>query len=252
MSTITATNVSKYYIERRWWQLGRRDREIGVQDVNLTIEQGEFVFVIGSSGAGKSTLLSLLAGQIKPSRGSVRVDGQELSSMKRRKPKQYSRTVGMVAQQHAFDRSVNVKKNLERLVRVERGDSEVSTEDRINKVLGLVGLPEAGDRFPGELTAGERRRVELAGAMINSPDILVLDEVIANLDEDSVWDTFLLLTEINRRGTTVIMSIHNSRFVNMLRRRVITLVDGRIFGDVDKGRYGEVAERKNAAKPLII
>lgn len=91
-----------------------------------------------------------------------------------------------------------------------------------------------------ELSVGECRRVELARAIINSPPILVLDEITANLDDDSIWDIFLLLNELNRRGTTVIMVTHASRYVNIMCRRVVTLVDGRVFGDVKKGRYGDV------------
>lgn len=245
MSTITADKISKYYIEKRWWQRRPRVKEIGVKDVSLTIGQGEFVFVIGSSGAGKSTLLNLLSGQMKPDRGRVTVDGQDLYSLRRRNPRRYHQVVGIVNQQHTFDRSVNIKRNLERVAREDWKNEDSLLEDRISKVLGLVGLPGAGDRYPGELTAGERRRVELAGAMINSPDILVLDEAIANLDEDSVWDTFLLLREINRKGTTIIMSVHNGRFVNMMRKRVVTLVDGRVFSDVDRGRYGEVSRKRS-------
>ena len=94
--------------------------------------------------------------------------------------------------------------------------------------------------YPGELSIGECRRVELARAMINSPPILVLDEITANLDDDNIWDMIILLNEVNRRGTTVIMATHASKYVNIMRRRVITLVDGHIFGDVERGRYGDV------------
>ena len=240
MSTIKATNVAKYYIEKRWWQWKPKRIEIGVEDVNLTIEQGEFVFIIGSSGAGKSTLLNLLTGQIKPDRGTILVDGVDVFAMRHRNIKRFNRTIGVVYQQHDLDRSIPVNKNLERAIHKKWADWETTKEERISKVLGLVGLPDVGELYPGSLTAGERRRVELARALINSPPILILDEAIANLDDDSIWDTFLLLTEINQKGTTIIMSIHNSRFVNMLRRRVITLVDGRIYSDVHKGRYGEV------------
>ena len=95
-------------------------------------------------------------------------------------------------------------------------------------------------RYPVEMSIGECRRVELARALINSPPILVLDEITANLDDDNIWDMFQLLQEVNRMGTTVIMATHASRYVNIMRRRVITLVDGKIFGDVEKGRYGDV------------
>lgn len=113
-------------------------------------------------------------------------------------------------------------------------------DERIRKVLGLVGMRGAEKKYPGELSIGECRRVELARAMINSPPILVLDEITANLDDDNIWDMIILLNEVNRRGTTVIMATHASKYVNIMRRRVITLVDGHIFGDVERGRYGDV------------
>ena len=110
----------------------------------------------------------------------------------------------------------------------------------MKKVLGLVGMRGVEARYPVEMSIGECRRVELARALINSPPILVLDEITANLDDDNIWDMFQLLQEVNRMGTTVIMATHASRYVNIMRRRVITLVDGKIFGDVEKGRYGDV------------
>ena len=107
-------------------------------------------------------------------------------------------------------------------------------------MLGLVGFSGMERRYPVEMSVGEYRCVELARALINSPPILLLDEITANLDADSIWDIFHLLTEINRRGTTVIMATHASRYVNIMRRRVVTLVDGQILGDVQKGKYGDV------------
>ena len=104
-----------------------------------------------------------------------------------------------------------------------------------------MGLKGVEKKYPVELSIGECRRVELARALIGSPPILVLDEITANLDEDSIWDVFHLLNELNRRGTTIIMT---SQYVNIMCRRVITLVDGRVFGDVKKGRYGDVTEKK--------
>jgi cell division transport system ATP-binding protein len=111
---------------------------------------------------------------------------------------------------------------------------------RVQKVLALVGMTGMEKKFPAELSIGECRRIELARALINSPPILVLDELTANLDDDNIWDVFQLLQEINHKGTTVIMATHASQYVNMLRQRVITMVDGHIFGDVQKGKYGDV------------
>lgn len=256
MPTIKVENLSKYYFKNR--RLFRRKptaQEIGIDNVNFTIEQGEFVFVIGSSGAGKSTLLNLLSGREKPNKGSIFINDQDLSVYRRGKSKKLPLLIGYVSQHHELVRGMTVRDNLVSAAKAGRkrfDDEDEEFEDRVNKVLGLTGLLEAKSRYPGELTAGECRRVELARALINSPPILVLDEVIANLDPDSMWDVFLLLQEINRRGTTVIMATHNSRYVNMMHRRVITLVDGRIYSDEDKGRYGEVSKKKNANGQIIL
>ena len=108
------------------------------------------------------------------------------------------------------------------------------------KALGLVGLPKVGECFPAQLSIGEARRVELARALISSPPVLLLDELTANLDDDTIWDIMHLLNELNSRGTTIIMATHASQYVNIMRRRVITLVDGRLFGDVKNGKYGDI------------
>ena len=106
--------------------------------------------------------------------------------------------------------------------------------------LGIVGLPNVGDCFPAQLSIGEVRRVELARALLSSPPILLLDELTANLDDDTIWDIIHLLYELNNRGTTIIMATHASQYVNIMRRRVVTLVDGRLIGDVKNGKYGDI------------
>ncbi len=149
---------------------------------------------------------------------------------------------GKVQQEHSLIRKMTVGENLWIAAQVGRRRFESSrhVELRVKKVLGLVGMRGVEARYPVEMSIGECRRVELARALINSPPILVLDEITANLDDDNIWDMLQLLQEVNRRGTTVIMATHASRYVNIMRRRVVTLVDGRIFGDVEKGRYGDV------------
>lgn len=254
MPTIRAENVSKYYNKKRRFLWKKPPPpEIGVVGIDLTIEQGEFVFIIGSSGAGKSTLLNLLAGQDVPDKGSIHIGSQNMARSTRWRRKRLPLTVGYVPQHHSLTRSITVKENLEQAARVgqKRFSDKENFDDRIQKVLGLIGLPDVKDRFPGELTAGECRRVELARALINSPPILVLDEVIANLDADSMWDVFLLLKEINRKGTTVVMATHNSRYVNLMRRRVVTLVDGRIYSDENKGRYGEISKKNQNERYIL-
>ena len=241
MPTITLENVSKYYKNRRGNRSGRR-YETGVEGLSLEIKQGEFVFITGSSGAGKSTLLDLISGRIKPDRGRVLLDGVSIARPLLWQRERIALMFGRVVEEHTLIRKMTVEDNLMIAARVGRKRFETPQEmrDRIKKVLGLVGLSGMEGRYPVEMSLGECRCVELARAMINSPPVLVLDEITANLDDDSIWDIFHLLTEINRRGTTVIMSTHASQYVNIMRRRVVTIVDGQILGDVQKGRYGDV------------
>ena len=243
MPTITLEHVTKFYkLGRKQRQKGGKRLEVGVEDVSLTIEQGDFVFVIGSSGAGKSTLLDLISGKLKPDRGTVCLDSKDLSKLIPWSHNQMAILFGKVCQEHSLIRKMTVEENLWIAAQIgkRRFETNKQMQERIQKVLGLVGMRGSEKKYPLEMSVGECRRVELARALINSPPILVLDEITANLDDDNIWDIFHLLIEINRRGTTVIMATHASNYVNIMRRRVVTLVDGHVFGDVRKGRYGDV------------
>ena len=236
MPKIVLENVSKFYKTD-----GRI--EAAVRDVNLTINQGEFVFIVGSSGSGKSTLLQLMSGEIKPERGKVYLNDHELQKLLRWKRTSVSLLFGQVWQEHTLMRKRTVEENLRVAAIIgaaKRRDSRWDIQERVEKVLGIVGMQGSQKKYPVELSGGEVRRVELARAIINSPPVLILDEITANLDEDNIWDIFQILSEINRRGTTVIMATHASQFVNIMYRRVVTMVDGRIFGDVERGKYGDV------------
>ena len=242
MPTITLEKVTKYYKVQKKHRRGEKRLETGVEDVDLTVEQGEFVFLVGSSGAGKSTLLDLISGKLKPDKGTVSLNGKDLARLFPWSHNQTALLFGKVCQEQTLARRITVEENLRMAAMIGRRRFESSrhVDERIRKVLGLVGMRGAEKKYPGELSIGECRRVELARAMINSPPILVLDEITANLDDDNIWDMIILLNEVNRRGTTVIMATHASKYVNIMRRRVITLVDGHIFGDVERGRYGDV------------
>ena len=242
MPTITPEKVTKYYKVQKKHRRGENRLEIGVEDVDLTVEQGEFVFLVGSSGAGKSTLLDLISGKLKPDKGTVSLNGKDLARLFPWSHNQTALLFGKVCQEQTLARRITVEENLRMAAMIgrRRFESAKHIDERIRKVLGLVGMRGAEKMYPGELSIGECRRVELARAMINSPPILVLDEITANLDDDNIWDMIILLNEVNRRGTTVIMATHASKYVNIMRRRVITLVDGHIFGDVERGRYGDV------------
>lgn len=236
MPTIRLEKATKFYK----WE-GRLNA--AVHEADLEIVQGEFVFLVGSSGAGKSTLLKLITGNIKPDRGAVYLGNKNLSRIGRWNRHKISLVFGQVWQDSNLMRKRTIGENLSIVARIgkqtEAEDSAI-LQARVSKVLALVGLQGVEKKYPVELSLGECRRIELARALINSPPILVLDEITANLDDDNIWDMFHLLSDLNRRGTTILMATHASQYVNIMRRRVVTMVDGRIFGDVRKGKYGDV------------
>ena len=210
-----------------------------MRDISLTVEQGEFVFLIGSSGAGKTTLLQLMSGEIAPDEGTVLLNNTNIARMLGPWRVRARRTFGVVSQQGLLIRKRTVGENL-MLAGAAAGMMRRKSREAVKKALGIVGLPGVEECYPAELSIGESRRVELARAVLNSPSILLLDELTANLDDDVIWDLIHLLTELNARGTTIVMATHASQYVNILRRRVITLVDGKIVGDVKNGKYGDI------------
>ncbi|WP_322172782.1 cell division ATP-binding protein FtsE [Acutalibacter caecimuris] len=208
--------------------------------VNLLIGQGEFVFFVGSRGAGSSTLLNLISGLLQPDGGAVYLDGANLAKLSRRQEKQLKYVFGRVPQESQLVRNATVFHNLCPPGRFGKMGGAITDGPLISKALALVGMAGCEERYPAEFTASECRRIELAKAIVYSPPILVLDKITDVMDDDSIWDVMHLLEEMNRRGTTVLMSTHAKQFVNIMRRRVVTLVDGKIVGDVAKGRFGDI------------
>lgn len=231
MAEVRLENATKFYKEER-------RLNYAVRDINLTVTQGEFVFLIGSSGAGKTTLLRLMSGELKPDEGTVCLNGANLARMVGPWKAKATRTFGVVSQQGLLIRKRTVWDNL--LMTATAAGLRRRGPEAVRKALGIVGLPDVENCYPAELSIGESRRVELARAVVNSPSILLLDELTANLDDDLIWDLLHLLTELNSHGTTIVMATHASQYVNIMRRRVITLVDGKIAGDVKNGKYGDI------------
>lgn len=236
MPVIRLEDVSKFYKSE-----DKKDkrRYVAVQELNVSVEQGEFVFLIGSSGAGKTTMLKLMSGELPPDKGTVLLDDVNIARFFGPWKVRLARTFGVVSQQTMLIRKRTIMENL--MMAGRASGMGRKSQAAAEKTLGLVGLPNVGSCYPAQLSIGEVRRVELARALISSPPILVLDELTANLDDDTIWDIFHLLNELNNKGTTIVMATHASQYVNIMRKRVVTLVDGRIVGDVRNGKYGDIA-----------
>lgn len=232
MPEIRMEKVSKIY------KTEDKRTHYAVRDLEFTVQQGEFVFLIGSSGAGKSTMLKLIGGEIAPDEGTVYLDNANISRFFGPWKVRLARTFGIVSQEPLLIRKRTIMENL--MVAARAGGMGRKSQAAAEKALGLVGLSKVGDCFPAQLSIGEVRRVELARALVSSPPVLLLDELTANLDDDTIWDIIHLLNELNSRGTTIIMATHASQYVNIMRRRVVTLVDGKLAGDVQHGKYGDI------------
>jgi cell division ATP-binding protein FtsE len=225
---ITLTGVSKSY--------GKGQPAIDKLDLN--IDKGEFVFIVGNSGSGKSTLIKLLLKELEPTQGTIKVNNQILNIMKRRKIPKFRRGIGVVFQDFRLLKDRNVYENVAFAQRViERPHRTI--KKRVSEVLAMVGLAEKYKSLPKELSGGEQQRVALARALVNRPEILLADEPTGNLDPANASEIMRLLEEINERGTTVLVVTHNSEIVNTMKKRVITLRKGVLASDEEEGEYVE-------------
>ena len=207
-----------------------------VDHVNLHINKGEFVFLVGSSGSGKSTLIKLLLKELDATSGEIEVLGYDLSMMKQRQVAKYRRRLGVVFQDFRLLQDRNVYENVAFAQRVIGRPTRVIRK-RVPEVLTLVGLADKYKSRPKELSGGEQQRVALARAIVNRPDILLADEPTGNLDPQNASEIMKLLEEINDRGTTVIVVTHNKEMVNAMRKRVVTMRKGAIISDEEEGEY---------------
>lgn len=203
---------------------------------NLHIHPKEFVTIVGESGAGKSTLLRLLIREEKPSSGKIIVGGIDYEGLKRRDIPRLRRRIGVVFQDFKLLQNRNVYENIAFALEITGARPSV-IKHTVPKVLQLVGLSGKEDNFPRELSGGEQQRVAIARAVVRQPKILIADEPTGNLDPKHSWDIIELLLKINRYGTTVILATHNRDIVNALQRRVVTLRNGRIVNDEERGEY---------------
>lgn len=205
-----------------------------LSDVNIEIEDGEFVFVVGDSGSGKSTFIKLLLKEIEPTAGTITVGGKDLSEIKHRNIPKYRRKIGVVFQDFRLLRDRNVLENITFAQKVIGVPNKV-IKQRVPKVLSQVGIPGKYQSMPRELSGGEQQRVAIARALINEPDIILADEPTGNLDNKNAWDIMKLLEQINDRGTTVIVVTHNLEIVKVMKKRVITIKKGVVISDSKRG-----------------
>ncbi len=206
-------------------------------DVNVEIEQGEFVFLVGHSGSGKSTFIRLLQRELLPSEGSIVVAGQDLTRMKNWKVPYLRRNIGCVFQDFKLLPNKTTYENVAFALEVI-GRSKHVIRTQVPEVLRLVGLEEKINSYPDELSGGEQQRVSIARAFVNRPPLLLADEPTGNLDPATSLGIMSLFSRINKTGTTVLVATHDREMVDSMRKRVIALENGRIIRDQDRGVYG--------------
>lgn len=207
-----------------------------LEDVNIRINNGEFVFVVGSSGAGKSTFMKLIMREEKANTGIITVNGFNLTTMSRRQVPMLRRTMGIVFQDFRLIPNMNVFQNVAFAMHVV-GASDRDVRREVSRALSKVGLGNKARSMPAQLSGGEQQRVGLARALVNSPDLIIADEPTGNVDPNMSYEIVELLTEINKRGTTILMVTHDHNLVRDFQHRVIMLDSGKIVADNAGGSF---------------
>ena len=223
---ITLENVSKAYATGA----------PALNGVDLHINKGEFVFIVGDSGSGKSTMIKLLLRELTPTSGNINVMGYDLVKIKHRKIPKFRRNLGIVFQDFRLLKDRNVYENVafaQRIIQV----SNKEIKRNVLSILATVGLAGKYKAKPKQLSGGEQQRVALARALVNRPTILLADEPTGNLDPKNSWEIMKLLEQINENGTTVLVVTHNREIVNSMQKRVVTMKRGVIVSDEEKGGY---------------
>ncbi|MCA9328790.1 cell division ATP-binding protein FtsE [Candidatus Saccharibacteria bacterium] len=207
-----------------------------LERINLHVEAKEFVVIVGQSGAGKSTLLKLLTREEKPTSGKIIVGGIDYERLKDKDVPFLRRKIGVVFQDFKLLSNRTVFENVAFALEIV-GMSNREIRHTVPKVLEIVGLKGKGDNYPSELSGGERQRVAIARAIVRQPKILIADEPTGNLDPKHAWDVIRVLEKINKYGTTVLLTTHNQEIVDKLRRRVVTISDGKVVSDKAGATY---------------
>lgn len=208
-----------------------------LRGVNITIDTGEFVYVVGPSGAGKSSFIKLMYREEKPTSGVVLINGVNVKRVRDWKIPHLRRKIGVVFQDYKLLPHMSAYDNVAfALEAVEVPTKQI--QPRVEEALELVGLSDRMKALPSQLSGGEQQRVSIARAIVNNPGFIIADEPTGNLDPENSWDIMYLLEEINMRGTTVVMATHNKEIVNTMRQRVIAIEQGIVVRDEVGGEYG--------------
>ncbi len=226
MELIRLTNVKKTY----------KTGVTAIQDLNLSINKGEFVFIIGSTGCGKSTLIKMLYREEKPTSGQIIVGGVDVGKLRNRKVYKVRRKIGVVFQDFKLLPKSTVYENVAFALEIF-GVPKDEIHAKVLKVLELVGLKHKVKSYPAQLSGGEQQRVAIARAIVNGPKLLICDEPTGNLDPNTSMEIMRVLEEINKLGTTIIMVTHSIDIVKELNKRVIVLDSGRVVKDYAEGTY---------------
>ena len=214
---------------------------IALENANFKIENGEFVFLVGSSGAGKTTVTKLIMREINVSEGQVFLDGVDITTLAEKEIPYLRRKIGVVFQDFRLLEDRTVYENVEFAMRIV-GASRREIRKRVPEVLNEVGLNYKAKMFPRQLSGGEQQRVALARALVNHPSILIADEPTGNLNPKTAMEIMDIFEEINRMGTTIIMATHAKDIVDVMKKRVIEIEDGRVVRDEVGGEYDEAVE----------
>lgn len=211
---------------------------VALERINLNIDPGEFVFLVGASGSGKSTIMRMIIKEIEPSAGAIYVNGTKLSAIPRRKVPRHRRNIGCVFQDFKLLPNKTVFENVAYAMEVT-GQRRRSIKTKVPQILDLVGLGGKSGKLPEQLSGGEQQRVSIARAFVSQPPILVADEPSGNLDPETSVGIMQLLHRIHRMGTTVVVATHDKEMVDVMQKRVVALEEGHIVRDKVKGAYAD-------------
>ena len=209
---------------------------VALEDINLFIDKGEFISIVGQSGAGKSTLLKLIYAEEQPTAGKVYFEERPLDGIKRRHLPYYRRNIGTVFQDFKLLPQRTIFENVAYALEVA-GETSAEINEKVPKILDIVGLGDKMEKFPKQLSGGEQQRVSLARALIHRPKVIIADEPTGNLDPISTWELIKLLLKINDFGTTILLATHNKNIVDRIGKRVVALDKGKVIRDHKKGKY---------------